>query len=202
MTAKAMTGAETRRASRRVRDVMVVFFSHSSGSTGLPSTRISKYMPGIPASMRPAVPTTWPRSTFAPRSTCGAAELAVQRKCLRAVIDDDEVAVAGERPGVGDGAVVHRAHRRAFLRGELHAVCAGALDTRGLRRPNGVSMRPATGQSRSPRNGRIGSAEPSAAARGAPALIAPSVCCSLHLRALQLARQLGGEIAARDRSAR
>ena len=100
MTVKAMTGAETRMAIRRVRDVMVVFFSHSSGSTGLPSTRISKYIPGMPARMRPAVPSTLTPLDLRAALDLRRAELAVQRECLRAVIDDDEVAVAGERPGI------------------------------------------------------------------------------------------------------
>ena len=52
-----------------------------------------------------------------------------------------------------------------------------------------------TGHSRSPRNGRIGSADPSAAGRGAP-IHRGKVLLQLHLGALQLAGELGRQLAA------
>ena len=94
------------------------------------------------------------------------------------MIDDDEVAVAGERAGEGDGAVVHRVHRRSLP--AWRSGCRSEAGCRPLAVPalKRVITRPVTGQSRSPRKGRMGSGAASDSARGAPELMAPSVCCN------------------------
>ena len=92
---------------------------------------------------------------------------------------------------------MHRAHRRAFLRGELHPASERArCDTRALRCPNGVSMRPGhrpveiAAERPNRQGGPFGRRARRARVDRAERLL------QLDLRALQLAGELGGEIAA------
>jgi hypothetical protein len=136
MTVKAMTGAETRMAITRVRDVMVFSSAILADRPACRRRASRNTFPGIPARMRPAVPTTLPRSISCAALDLRCGQLSVQRKCLPAVIDDDEIAVSGERPCERDGSVMYSTDRRSLIHGELHAVSAGARSTPGPRRPN------------------------------------------------------------------
>ena len=153
-------------------------------------------MPEIPARMRPAVPMTWPRSTFAPAFDLRRAELSVQRKRLRPVIDDDEVAVAGERAGERDRAVMNGAHGRPFFGRELHTgFCRRARDARAApaeRCEHAAVDRPFQIAAERPNRQRRGIRRRArhTGVDGRQRLL------QFDLRALQLARELGGEIAA------
>ena len=104
-------------------------------------------------------------------------QVAVEAECLAAVIDDDEAAEAGENVGIRHGPVVDGVDGSAFGGGDVDA----SMPRRGrLRRcPEPLSEAPATGQSRSPRKGPIGSTAFADLAAPYPVSADCSFCCAL-----------------------
>ena len=88
----------------------------------MPSTRSSKYSAGVPLGLRPERPSgRLGLDAFALRGL-DSAQVAVERERALAVLDDDEIAVAGELTGERDHALVDDPDGLAFGDADLDAV--------------------------------------------------------------------------------